>query len=89
MELGTIASGDVFCTDTKMSLYIYQKFDTDCVEMEGAAIAKVCFLCKIPFLVVRSISDVVSGNNEVDFDEFLSSFSLIVAKACLYVPKNN
>jgi adenosylhomocysteine nucleosidase len=39
--------------------------------MEGASIAQVCFLNKIPFLVFRSISDTPNGNNNIDFNEYL------------------
>lgn len=77
--LGGIASGDIFCNDKDLSLSIQKEFDVDCVEMEGAAIAQVCFLSKIPFLIIRSISDVVNGNNEVDFEQFLNSSSQVVA----------
>lgn len=77
--LGGIASGDIFCNDKDLSLSIQKEFDVDCVEMEGAAIAQVCFLSKIPFVIIRSISDVVNGNNEVDFEQFLNSSSQVVA----------
>lgn len=68
---GTIASGDIFCTEIKMKNKIREKFSCDCVEMEGAAIAQVCYLSNIPFLVIRSISDIPNGNNEIDFNEYL------------------
>lgn len=77
--LGVIASGDIFCNSKELSLKIQEKFLADCVEMEGAAIAQVCFLSNIPFIVLRSISDVVNGANEVDFDDFLKSSSEIIA----------
>lgn len=80
---GVIASGDIFCTDPKMSLKINQKFQADCVEMEGASVAQVCYLSNIPFLVLRSISDVVNGANEIDFETFLKSSSQIVAQCLL------
>ena len=76
---GVIASGDIFCTEEKMSQKIANKFNALCVEMEGASIAQVCFLSKIPFLVIRSISDSPNGNNKVDFDEFLQESSKRVA----------
>lgn len=68
---GIITSGDIFCTDVKMKEKIRQKFQSDCVEMEGAASAQVCYLNKIPFIVIRSISDIPNGNNELDFNEYL------------------
>ena len=71
--LGVIASGDIFCSDVEMSKKIGAKFNTLCVEMEGASIAQVCYLSHIPFLIIRSISDVVNGSNMVTYEEFLLS----------------
>lgn len=68
---GVIASGDIFCTETKMSEKIATKFNALCVEMEGASIAQVCFLSHVPFLIIRSISDVINDNNKVTYEEFL------------------
>lgn len=79
VKYGVIASGDIFCTDVKMSNKINTKFDALCVEMEGAAIAQVCHLCKIPFLIIRSISDVPNNENQITFDEFLLDASDKVA----------
>lgn len=78
--VGTIATGDIFCTDKNMSLKIHNKFNADCVEMEGAAIAQVCYLCNIPFIIIRSISDVVNGTNTIDYDKFAISSANKVAK---------
>ena len=73
---GVIASGDIFCTDIGMKNKIYTKFDADCVEMEGAAIAQVCYLDEIPFIVIRSISDSPNGKNQIDFDKFVQLASI-------------
>lgn len=70
---GVIASGDIFCTETKMSEKIASKFNALCVEMEGASIAQVCYLSHVPFLIIRSISDVINDNNKVTYEEFLES----------------
>ena len=69
---GIIASGDQFCTDPEMSKKIAKDFKALCVEMEGASIAQVCYLSKIPFLVIRCISDSPDGSkNKLTYDEFL------------------
>lgn len=73
--IGTIATGDIFCTSIKMKEKIRKKFEADCVEMEGAAIAQVCFLDEIPFLIIRSISDSPNGKNEIDFNQYLKMAS--------------
>ena len=76
--VGTIATGDIFCTSVKMKNKIREKFDADCVEMEGAAIAQVCFLNEMPFVIVRSISDSPNGNNQIDFNEYVK----LASKRC-------
>ena len=81
IKIGTIASGDIFCTELKMKEKIRNKFNADCIEMEGSAIAQVCKLDQIPFLVIRSISDKPNGQNEITFDKFLEKAS----RRCAYI----
>lgn len=69
--VGLIATGDIFVQDINVKNSIKEEFDADCVEMEGAAIAQVCTLDKIPFIVIRAISDKPNGNNGVDFEKYL------------------
>jgi len=73
--IGTIATGDIFCTSVKMKEKIKEKFNADCVEMEGAAIAQVCYLSKTPFIVIRSISDSPNEKNHMEFNEYLEMVS--------------
>ena len=73
--VGTIASGDIFCTDIKMKEKIRNKFMADAIEMEGAAIAQVCQLDDIPFIVIRGISDSPNGKNEITFEQYLKKAS--------------
>lgn len=80
VNIGTIASGDIFVTEAKMSNKINTKFNALCVEMEGASIAQVCYLCNVPFLIIRSISDVPNNNNVITYEEFVLESSSKVAK---------
>lgn len=80
IKIGTIASGDIFCTEAKMKEKIRSKFNADAIEMEGAAIAQVCKLDNIPFIIIRSISDKPNGNNNITFDLFLEKASKRCAK---------
>ena len=78
---GVIASGDIFCTESWMSQKIHTKFNAIAVEMEGASIAQVCYLNHIPFLILRSISDVPNNNNNVvTYEEFLEHSTKVIAK---------
>lgn len=82
IHTGVIASGDIFCQDEVMSKKIANKFNALCVEMEGASIAQVCYLCNIPFMVIRSISDSPNANedNKITYEEFLEKSCNIVAE---------
>lgn len=71
IKIGTIATGDIFCTDIKMKNKIKEKFEADAIEMEAASIAQVCYLDKIPFIILRSISDTPNGKNEITFEQYL------------------
>ena len=75
IKVGTIASGDIFCTEKTMKDKIRTKFNADAIEMEGSAIAQVCKLDNIPFIVIRSISDNPNGNNNITFEQFLEKAS--------------
>lgn len=81
IKFGTIASADRFFKDKEEAPRIRKDFgNAECTEMEGAAIAQVCFLDNIPFLVIRGISDVANGNNKVDFHKYLKMASNQCAK---------
>ena len=45
-------------------------FDGYCAEMEGAAVAHAAFLNKIPYVVIRAISDKADGSAHMDYPEF-------------------
>lgn len=78
---GTIASGDIFCSEAWMSEKINKKFNALACEMEGASIAQVCYLCHIPFLILRSISDVPNNNNVITYEEFLDHSTKVIANS--------
>lgn len=73
--IGGIASGDKFIVNIEEKNSIRNTFDALCIEMEGASIAQVCYLCNVPFLVIRSITDKLDGSSKIDFETFLESSS--------------
>ena len=46
-------------------------FNAYCGEMEGGAIAHVCTLNKVPFVIIRAMSDKADGSADVTYDEFV------------------
>lgn len=67
---GVIASGDQFVSDDKRKEFIRCNFDGIACEMEGAAIGQVCFVNKVPFAIIRAISDDASGEAQMDYPQF-------------------
>ncbi len=58
MMLGDIASGDLFISSSAMKKALISNLPSVvCAEMEGAAVAQVCYDYEIPLQVVRVISD--------------------------------
>ncbi len=69
---GLICTGDAFIHTAERQTFIREHFpDVVAVEMEAAAIAQTCHQFKVPFVVVRAISDVADKASPMTFDEFL------------------
>lgn len=67
---GTIATGDAFMTSTPKKQELNENLDADAVEMEGAAVAQICYQMGVPCLVVRALSDKSDENANADFEQF-------------------
>ncbi len=67
---GRVASGDQFISDGAVKDRLIRQFDASCAEMEGAAIAHAAFLNKLPYVVLRAISDKADGSAHMDYPEF-------------------
>ena len=63
---GRIVSGDQFLCDIEIKNKIWAHFKASCVDMESAAIGQTCYLNKIPFSIIRSISDNSDENNQYE-----------------------
>jgi adenosylhomocysteine nucleosidase len=71
---GLIASGDEFI-DSRERLGVLKTAFPEllAVEMEGAAVAQVCFEFGVPFSVIRTISDGANEASPHDFMQFIKS----------------
>ena len=70
--IGTIATGDQFIASEQSKQRIVADFNAISCEMEGGAIAQVCYLAKVPFAVIRTISDNADEEGaKTDFQQFL------------------
>ena len=70
-SLGTVASGDKFIASKEEKERIVSDFSAHACEMEGCAIAQTAFVNKIPFAVIRAISDSADGEATMDYPTFL------------------
>lgn len=68
---GVVASGDQFIAEQQKKNLIRTRFNAACCEMEGAAIGHVCYVNKVPFAVLRAISDGASEEAAMDFPAFV------------------
>ncbi len=67
---GRVASGDQFIASKEAKNKIIENFHAYCTEMEGAAIAHTAYLNKIPFVIIRAISDKADDSAEMDYPTF-------------------
>lgn len=70
ISVGTIVTGDTFVTSSTAVVHFQKTLEASATEMEGAAVAQVCFQQNIPFLIIRSISDKANEKASVDFQTF-------------------
>ena len=68
---GRICSGDQFIASRESKRMIKQEFDGLCCEMEGAAIAQVCHVNRVPWVILRAISDCADDSEEVSYAQFV------------------
>lgn len=85
---GIIASGDQFICDSDKKNWLIQTFNADAVEMEGAAVGQVCSFYKVPFFLMRAISDEAGNKATIDFDDFLHESAKSSANFILRMVKN-
>jgi adenosylhomocysteine nucleosidase len=69
---GLICTGDIFMADPQKAEIARNNFPTMAAcEMEAAAIAQVCHQFDVPFVIIRSLSDIAGKKSELSFEEFL------------------
>lgn len=67
---GRVVSGDQFISDKDKKAQLIRDFQGFCTEMEGAAVAQAAYLNKIPFLIIRAISDKADDSATMDYPAF-------------------
>ena len=68
---GIVVTGDIFVSSTAKCIELRDRLGADAVEMEGAAVAQICYQHNVPCLVIRSISDKADEKSIDDMQRFL------------------
>ena len=79
---GTMVTGEQFIEDEKRE-EINRKFAPPSTDMETAGVAHVCYVNRIPFLAVRTITDTVTHQGIETFDQNCEAASEISAEIVL------
>lgn len=88
LHRGLIASGDVFVGRAEQSSQLKAVLQLAghlplAVEMEGAAVAQVCFDYGVPFAAMRTISDRADDQAHVDFAQFVQEVASQYARGII------
>lgn len=70
VKSGTIATGDQFISTTEQKTRIRDTFGAIACEMEGGAIGHVCYVNRMPFAILRAISDGGDEAAQMDYPTF-------------------
>ena len=68
--VGRVVTGDQFISDNGTKAALVKDYDGYCAEMEGASMAQVATLNKIPFVIIRAISDKADNSAPVAYETF-------------------
>ena len=82
---GRVCTGDQFISTAEQKEAIIAAFGGLCCEMEGGAIAQICVQNKIPFVIIRAISDKTDGSAGMEFAEFLHATAIRCAAITRYM----
>lgn len=68
---GIVVTGDQFIASAPKRLELRKELEADAVEMEGAAVAQVCYQWRVPCLIIRSLSDLADDRAKITAQQFM------------------
>ncbi len=77
-HLGNVLTGDQFINDTAKIENLREEFDALACEMESGAIGQVCFVNKVEFAALKTISDGANKTSVNDFSNFIVRYPQII-----------
>ena len=82
---GRVCTSDRFIETPEQADAITSVFGGECCEMEGGAIAQVCYMNHVPFVIIRGICDTLHGEAQ---QSNYSEIEAQIAKLCASITKN-
>lgn len=73
LMIGTVVSGDRFVKDPKTLRWLQREFAALATEMEGAAVGYTCQINKLPFVIIRGLTDTADDDAADHFSENLET----------------
>ena len=68
--MGVIATGDQFIASGTYVRFLQSSFGAIACEMEGASVAAVCEQFRVPYVVIRCMSDKADGSAQTSMENF-------------------
>lgn len=85
---GLITTSDSFLYEPEKVNFVKEKFaDLQAAEMEGAAIAQVAHQYNVPFVVIRSLSDIAGQESPISFEQYLEKAAVNSANLVMEIVK--
>lgn len=80
-KIGLVGTADSFMNNEEKIKKLKKNFpEIVAVEMEGAAIAQVCYQYSVPFILIRAISDIAGEDSPISFQKFIDLAAKSTAK---------
>lgn len=67
-RVGRVATGEWFAVESDRARRIYADFAPLACEMEGGAVAQVCYRNQVPFMALKSVSDCIMEHHDYYFN---------------------
>jgi adenosylhomocysteine nucleosidase len=77
--VGRVVTGDQAIVSRENRELLRENFGASCVDMESAAVAEVCRMNGVPWVIVRAVSDSAEGDAIAEFRENLARAAGVAA----------
>jgi len=85
---GKVLTGDQAIVSQDKRQWLWETFHADCVDMESAAVAQVCQMNGLPWVIVRAISDSAEEDSIAEFRSNLREAASLAASVAAGITKS-